>query len=68
MAAALRLTGMGFFIGICVAGGTFAGYKLGGGEPLFIIIGLLIGLALAFYGVYQMLRPLMSNRQDKGND
>ena len=68
LAAALRLTGVGFFIGICIAGGTFAGYKLSSGKPLFIIIGLLIGLALAFYGVYQMLRPLLSNRRGKEND
>ena len=66
--AALRLAGVGFFIGICIAGGAFGGYKLGGGKPLFIIIGLVVGLALAFYGVYQMLRPLMNNRRNKEND
>lgn len=65
--AAMRLTGVGFFIGVCIAGGAFAGWWLGGKRPLFIIIGLVAGLILATYGVYQMLRPLISDKQDKEN-
>jgi len=64
---ALRLTGIGFFIGICIAGGAFAGWKLSGEKPLFMIIGLLVGLVVAVYGVYRMIRPLMNNKQDKEN-
>ncbi len=69
-AAALRLTGVGFFIGICIVGGTFAGLWLDNRfntEPLFMIGGLLLGLVVAVYGVYQMIRPLMNNRKDKEN-
>jgi ATP synthase protein I len=68
--AALRLTGVGFFIGACIVLGTFAGLWLDGKlgtKPIFMIVGLLCGLVVAFYGVYQMLRPLMSNRRDKEN-
>jgi F0F1-type ATP synthase assembly protein I len=65
--AALRLTGVGFFIGICIAGGAFGGWWLGDKKPLFMIVGLVVGLAVATYGVYQMIRPLMSNRRDKEN-
>lgn len=65
--AALRLTGVGFYIGICIGGGALAGWWLGGKRPLFIIAGLLIGLVLALFGVYQMVRPLMDNRKDKEN-
>jgi len=65
--AALRLTGVGFFIGICIAGGAFAGWWLGGKEPLFMIVGLVVGLIVAAYGVYQMIRPLMNNKGDKEN-
>jgi ATP synthase protein I len=68
--AALRLTGVGFFIGICIVGGIFAGLWLDSKfntGPLFMIGGLLLGLVVAFYGVYQMIRPLMNNRKDKEN-
>lgn len=67
MIPALRLTGIGFFIGICIAGGALAGWKLSGEKPLFMIIGLLVGLVVAVYGVYRMIRPLMNNKQDKEN-
>ena len=65
--AALRLTGVGFFIGICIVGGTFVGWWLGDKKPLFMIVGLVVGLVVAVYGVYQMIRPLMNSKQDKEN-
>ena len=69
--APLRLTGVGFFIAVCILLGTFAGLWLDGKlntEPIFMIVGLLVGLVVAFYGVYQMVRPLMNNQRDKEND
>jgi ATP synthase protein I len=68
--AALRLTGVGFYIAACILLGTFVGLWLDGKlntKPLFMIGGLVVGLAVAVYGVYQMIRPLMSNKQDKEN-
>jgi ATP synthase protein I len=68
--AALRLTGVGFFIAACILLGTFAGLWLDGKlntKPIFMIVGLVVGLGIAIYGVYQMVRPLMNNRQDKEN-
>jgi ATP synthase protein I len=68
--AALRLTGVGFFIAACILLGTFVGLWLDGRlntKPWFMVGGLIIGLVVAFYGVYQMIRPLMGNKQDKEN-
>jgi F0F1-type ATP synthase assembly protein I len=64
---ALRLTGIGFYIATCIVGGTLAGWWLSGKKPLFMIIGLVLGLIIAVYGVYRMIRPLMKNNQDKEN-
>ena len=67
---ALRLTGVGFFIGLSIVLGTFAGLWLDGKldtKPLFMVAGLVVGLVVAFYGVYQMVRPLMNDKQDKEN-
>jgi ATP synthase protein I len=66
-AAALRLTGVGFYVGACIVGGTFGGLWLDGKvgtRPLFLIGGLLLGVVLAFYGLYRMIQPFIS---DKGN-
>ncbi len=67
---AFRLVGLGFYIATCIAGGILGGWWLGGKRPIFVIIGLVIGLILAAYGVYTMIKPLMNNnndKQDKGN-
>ena len=67
--AALRLTGVGFFIGACIVLGVFAGLWLDNkfDTSLFWIVGLILGLVVAFYGVYQMILPLMGNKRDKEN-
>lgn len=68
--AALGLLGVGFFVAISiilgVVGGRWLDDKLNS-EPVFLIVGLLLGIVIAFYGVYIMLRPLMKDKQDKGN-
>jgi len=67
-AAALRFIGVGWFIGISILLGVLAGLWLDskfGTKPLFVIVGLILGLIVAFYGVYQMLLPLIRNKQNK---
>jgi ATP synthase protein I len=69
--AALRLTGIGFYIAASILIGILAGLWLDGKldtAPLFIILGLLFGLVVAVFGVYQMIRPLMTDKQEKGKD
>jgi len=67
--AALRLTGVGFFIGGSIALGVFGGLWLDKkfGTSVIWLVGLILGLVVAFYGVYQMLLPLMRSKQDKEN-
>ena len=67
--AALKLTGVGFFIGGSIAFGVFGGHWLDSklDTSLFWIIGLILGIGVAFYGVYQMLLPLIGNKRDKEN-
>jgi len=69
--AALRLTGVGFYIGGCIVMGTVGGLWLDNKldtKPTFLLIGLVLGVIVAVFGVYQMLRPLLGNQQDKEND
>ena len=61
-AAALRFTGIGFYIGVCIAGGVGLGVWLDGKyelSPLLTLLGLGIGLFMAFYGTYRVLREMM---------
>ena len=68
--AALRLVGVGFFIGGCILGGVVVGLWLDSRfntEPILVIVGLILGVTVAFYGVYQMLLPLLGKKRDKGD-
>ena len=69
--AALRLVGVGFFIGSSIVLGVLAGLWLDSKlntEPVLVIVGLILGIVVAFFGVYQMLLPLIGNKRDKEND
>jgi F0F1-type ATP synthase assembly protein I len=66
----LRLTGVGFFIGGSILLGVLTGLWLDSKlntSPILVLVGLFLGLIVAFYGVYQMVLPLMGNNQNKEN-
>ncbi len=65
--AALRLVGVGFFIGSSIVLGVVAGLWLDSRlntTPALAIAGLLHGIVVAFYGVYRMLIPLIKNKKN----
>jgi len=69
--AALGLTGVGFFIAGSIILGVVAGRWLDGllnTKPVLVIVGLILGIVVAFYGVYIMVRPFIGNKQNKENN
>jgi ATP synthase protein I len=59
---ALRLLGAGLYIGVCIFGGTAGGYWLDekqNTQPVFVLIGLILGLVVAFWGFYRMVIPII---------
>jgi len=67
--AALRLVGVGWYVGGCIVLGVLAGLWLDNKwntEPILVIVGLILGITIAFYGVYRMILPNINNRQNKG--
>jgi ATP synthase protein I len=67
--AALGLTGIGFFVATAIVGGVLGGRWLDGklnSEPVWTIVGLILGIVVAFYGVYNMLRPFINDKRNKG--
>ena len=66
----LRFSGIGFWIGGCIAGGLYLGDYVGdkvGPYALFILLGLGLGLLLAFVGTYRMLLSTLGERRTKLN-
>jgi F0F1-type ATP synthase assembly protein I len=71
MIAALRLIGVGFFIGVSIVLGVVVGRWLDirlNTSPVLAIVGLLLGITVAFYGVYRMLLPLIGSKRNEGKN
>lgn len=69
--AALRLIGVGWYVAVSILLGVLAGLWLDNKldtKPLFVVAGLILGIIVAGYGVYQMLLPLFKNSQNKEDD
>ncbi len=67
-ALAMRLMGAGWFVGASVVIGIVGGYLLDkwlGTTVVFTLLGVVLGTTVAFYGLYQMVKPLMGD-QGKG--
>ncbi|OGO02928.1 MAG: hypothetical protein A2Y59_02785, partial [Chloroflexi bacterium RBG_13_52_14] len=64
--------GIGWYIAVCILLGTFGGRWLGqkldgrSYEVLFTLLGLFLGLIVAFFGVYRMLRLVAGNNNENG--
>jgi len=61
-AVGLRLIGLGWYVAACVVIGVVGGVfldKLFGTVILFTLLGILLGSAVAFWGVYKMILPVL---------
>jgi ATP synthase protein I len=68
--AALRFIGVGWYVGFSILGGVLAGLWMDGKfntKPLFVIIGLVLGIAVAVYGVYKMFSYLTNDENKREN-
>ena len=68
LALMLRLLGIGWYVAVCIAGGTYGGYLLDGKfqlSPLFTLLGLGLGIAVAVVGMMRMLLAVFAaNTED----
>ena len=64
----VRLTGLGFYLALCIAGGVFGGAQLDGlldTGRLFAVLGLFLGLALGLGGSFFLLLEVLKTNEDK---
>ena len=61
---AMRLLGLGWYVTLSIVLGVGGGLWLDGRldvRPLFTLLGLALGLAVAIYGTYKLVQPLLNN-------
>jgi hypothetical protein len=64
----VRLTGLGFYLALCISGGVFGGVQLDGlldTGRLFAVLGLFLGLALGLGGSFILLLEVLKTNDDK---
>ena len=65
--AALNIIGVGWFVGLSILLGVLGGLWLDSKlntQPVFVLVGLFLGLVIAGFGVYHMLLPLFKDKED----
>jgi hypothetical protein len=65
---ALRLTGLGWYIALCVVGGVIIGIwfdRTLGVTPTATLIGTVLGSTVAFWGLYRMIVPILYGSSSK---
>lgn len=58
----VQLIGVGWYIVVCLFLGMFGGLWIDrqlSTEPVFTLLGVLIGTILAFYGIYKIVKDIM---------
>ena len=68
LALVLRLTGIGWYVAVCIGGGALGGWWLDGRtgwSPLLTLLGLGLGIAVALVGMMRMLLAVFAANEDK---
>ena len=68
---AARFIGIGWYIGISIAGGIIGGVYLDRyleTSVIFTLVGLFLGLVVAFFGTYRMVSPLIKEEKGRGKE
>jgi ATP synthase protein I len=66
--SAAQLTGLGWYIAAAIVAPTLFGVWLdgkAGTAPLFLLIGLLLGVLAAFYGIYRMTVTFLVDQDEE---
>ena len=64
---AAQFVGIGWYIAAAIIGPTLGGVWLdgrAGTSPLFLLVGLLLGVTTAFYGTYRLAVTYLSGERD----
>jgi len=65
---AFKLMGVGWYVAFCLGAGLGGGWLIDnqlGTFPVFALVLLTLGLFVAFYGIWRMIRPLVKQAEEQ---
>ena len=68
---ALQFIGIGWYVAACIVFGLMSGRWLDqtlSTAPILMLVGLTVGMLVAFYGMYRMIVPLVSQSHETKYD
>ena len=68
MVLVLRLLGIGWYVAVCIAGGTYGGFLLDRKfelSPLLTLLGLGLGIAVAVVGMMRMILAVFAAKPEE---
>ena len=71
MGSVFRLVGIGWYVALSILGGGLGGHWLDSRldlSPLFTLLGLGLGLAVAFFGMINMLMAVLAETPDSTDE
>ena len=67
----MQMVGLGWYVAVCIVIGVLAGLWLDRKfetSPIFLLVGTLLGVVTAFYGMYKLMAPfLQDSSQNRPN-
>ena len=72
MGTVVRLMGIGWYVAVCIGGGTVGGRLLDGWLdlefPVFTLLGLGLGIVFAVVGMFRMLMAVLASSADSKSE
>ena len=65
---ALKLTGLGWYVALCILAGVILGIwidRIYNTAPIVTVVGTVLGSTLAFWGLYRMVVPILYGSSDQ---
>ena len=67
----MQMVGLGWYVAVCIVIGVLAGLWIDSKfetSPIFLLVGTLLGVVTAFFGMYKLMAPFLQDSSQNRPD